>query len=58
MGIEVVSQYTSNYFTRVAEEAGVEVDRHHEFYGAHTYSLFERQLYKAWDSTFAPALYE
>lgn len=58
VGIEVVSQYTSNYFTRVAEEAGVEVDRHHEFYGAHTYSLFERQLYKAWDSTFAPALYE
>lgn len=58
VGIEVVSQYTSNYFTRVAEAAGVEVDRHHEFYGAHTYSLFERQLYHAWDSTFAPALYE
>ena len=58
VGIEVVSQYTSNYFTRVAEDAGVDVDRHHEFYGAHTYSLFERQLYKAWDSTFAPALYE
>lgn len=57
VGIEVISQYTSNYFTRVAEEAGVEVDRHHQFYGAHTYSLFERQLYAAWESTFAPVLY-
>lgn len=56
MGLEFASQVTSNYFTRVARAAGVDVERYHTTFGAHTYELFERELHVAWDKTLGPAL--
>lgn len=56
MLLEVLSQFASNYFTRAAEDAGVQVTRYQHVFGAHTYSNFEQELYYGWENVFAEAL--
>lgn len=58
MWLEILSQMFSNYFTRKAEAAGIEVERYYTIFGAHNYTNFEQELRAAWHSTLGPALGE
>ncbi|WP_293768932.1 alpha/beta hydrolase family protein [uncultured Corynebacterium sp.] len=54
--LETVSQYSSNYFYRKAQLAGLDVTRYQTVFGSHSYVNFEQELYAAWDQVFAEAL--
>ena len=51
-----MSQYSSNYFYRKAQLAGLDVTRYQTVFGSHSYVNFEQELYAAWDQVFAEAL--
>ncbi|AHI23560.1 alpha/beta hydrolase [Corynebacterium vitaeruminis] len=54
--LEILSQVFSNYFTRQAESAGVQVERYYTVFGTHNYLNFERELRVGWERTLGPAL--
>lgn len=56
MWLEILSQVFSNYFTRQAQAAGLDVNRYYTVFGAHNYTNFEREMRVAWEETIAPAL--